>query len=1411
MKKHNKRYIRILSALLSIITLMCMLPVPAIAIDTSLKNSPEYASNLNEFDTINGAYTDEDDLVDSFQEDTSMRSEHAKHYVNSSGKRYMVVFPEQVHYLEDDTWKEVNNTLTLDSYKKEYISSNPKFITRFSKEANSSKLVTIEDGNYSLSWAIFFESNKKETMSSTANASDSATSLQPNAASVSARVAELNEAVTDSVKTQETITQLGKALSNISYSGVFNRSVDLRYSVLHGKVEEDVILNTPDSLSSYTLIIDTHGLMASKLADNTVVFLTSEGKEIFRLAAPWMKDSGIAVSDAIDVSVVQKENTAFITYTPNQEWLQDSSRVYPVLIDPSFTTRFYTSNYEDTYVYSGDSASTTRPTETTMKVGNISGSTYYAYCKIKNIPEFVGGIGYPDNVTFTVWVNTTSSPALSLYQVTGNWSPSTITYANQPGASLITSGITGVVNGSKSKYSFDLTSWLQYSLRDDYGEPLYYNVWDFFKSSDWHGFKLGYTTNLTGNYTQIYSSEYPTTSYRPVMTVEYTYWPYGGIENDVVFSFINSASGKYLTVDNGNTDNGTNVYQYTKNNTLSQAFRLYYEESDNCFRIRAMCSSDGRGSVLEVPYFSGTIDSSGYTNSNVRLFGYGASFRDDQQWIIYPHNSSSGLYKIVLRADPGLALTAYGTENGTASGTTSTSAGNVFVSQFTGAANQLWKIESGGIQLFPTIDIRKETGKSMEYYENRNWHSFCCPVTNFGDTVTWSSSNTQSLIVDSVGRVSSLTAGESVLRATVRHADGTYDYYTITFYVTIPEGTYYLNDKANNYRLEYESLISLSENAILESFNSGTDEPTSRGRFYKIKYLGDGLYSIRSLLDCSMGWTRSNTSLVMTTIGPLDKNIPDTAKWRIKSNANGYYIHSEYGTSRTVTAGSSSGVNISLQSYSSTNTRQNWEIKKITKSYHGVTVKNAAGTAILGEDQQFVAAVYSTYTDVNGQKGVTWSVTNGTGSASIVPATGVLTGLTQGTVTVKVTFKPNSYQSWTDSCMVTIIPIKEKTYFIQNRHYGKYIQVDNDDAPNYSKDGGIIEQFGFDGEYYQRWIFTHVGNGYYRITSAVSGHAVTIPSGKETTDAVDLILTPYIESDNQKWKIVLTSHGSYKIKAKSSEGYTSKDLVMRVNVQGLHTADGLNIQQRAYSNDADYKDEWFLTMVQYRANAYNYFDMGYPVRYGESSSDAANNINSYIDAVSKQYLSLFNLNINAPAATYYQSPIDICKGTVSHSNIDKLCTHGETIHTERSNVISDFNTSHVGNSQTSYILWSCHKITSTATNGSINYNRSCSYGTGIFLIEISSTYNREQNSKGVLMHELNHQYNAKDHYHELADNTDLNSCKFKEICSLCGNNPRPSSCIMNQSRIDITNPDVICHECRKDIIAHLDKHHLYLN
>ena len=66
---------------------------------------------------------------------------------------------------------------------------------------------------------------------------------------------------------------------------------------------------------------------------------------------------------------------------------------------------------------------------------------------------------------------------------------------------------------------------------------------------------------------------------------------------------------------------------------------------------------------------------------------------------------------------------------------------------------------------------------------------------------------------------------------------------------------------------------------------------------------------------------------------------------------------------------------------------------------------------------------------------------------------------------------------------------------------------------------------------------------------------------------------------------------------------------------------------------------------------------------------------------------------------------------------------------------------------------------------------------------------------------------ARDHYHDPAVPDNDETCKNKDICSQCGDNPRPDSCIMNHSRIDITSDTVICEACQNEIIAHLESHH----
>lgn len=660
-----------------------------------------------------------------------------------------------------------------------------------------------------------------------------------------------------------------------------------------------------------------------------------------------------------------------------------------------------------------------------------------------------------------------------------------------------------------------------------------------------------------------------------------------------IYSFANSASSKYLTVgisgnggyyDDGEIDEieGTNVYQSTKSGLLSQAFRLDYDTELECFRIRAMCVNNGYGSVLDYP--SAACNNSSY--GNLRIYSYGESWSDDQGWVIIAYNNSD-LFRISPAYDTDLAVTACGTADGSESGTSMTSPGNVYVTEFTGATNQLWRLESGGIQVVNGIDIREAYDNGSNYAnvsENSTALSLCCPVDSTDASyITWTSSNMSVATVNSIGKVTAKKAGLATITASVSYeGDDGGDVYTFTVYVVLKDGTYYFNNAKNDLRLEFKYSEAYSERSPLEAYNSGTTEPTDRFRMFKIKYIGNGNYVIRSMVDCSMGWICANstdTELVVETIGTSDSSVPSETKWRIQSNANGYFIFNyEYGTAKTVTSPSSRG-NIQLVRYTySTNQPndklQNWTIKEITSEYHGIKLTNNVNSVGLDHSYRFDAAIYSTYTGEYGQRGCTWSITNGTGSAT-VNSNGVVTGISLGTVVLKVTYRINSSTQLAFERTIYIVSFPEGAYYMKNMYYGSYVQVDDNDAPSYSNDGGKAEIHPFDGGKYQQWVITHIENGYYKITSNVSGYAITVQSGCETYAYTNLALKPYTGSDNQKWKISLTSRGSYKIKAKSSENYTTLDLAMSVDDSSSSTT-GIALKQKIYKSDTNYHDEWML-------------------------------------------------------------------------------------------------------------------------------------------------------------------------------------------------------------------------------------------
>jgi len=179
-----------------------------------------------------------------------------------------------------------------------------------------------------------------------------------------------------------------------------------------------------------------------------------------------------------------------------------------------------------------------------------------------------------------------------------------------------------------------------------------------------------------------------------------------GYENGTIVYLKNVATNGYLNLSRANDANGANVNIFEFDGTPEERWKLRYDTTDDCYRIGSYVSSSGDGRVVDVKR-GGAAPKHG---CNVQLYTIG----DDpsQEWVFNYYGD--GKYYISLRASLGLALTAStvkssaGTYNGTPTGTSTTSPGNVYLGSlpgydangtYVGGAgstipnNQLWVIE----------------------------------------------------------------------------------------------------------------------------------------------------------------------------------------------------------------------------------------------------------------------------------------------------------------------------------------------------------------------------------------------------------------------------------------------------------------------------------------------------------------------------------------------------------------------------------------------------------------------------------------------------------------------------------------------------------------------------------------------
>ncbi|WP_112265828.1 PA14 domain-containing protein [Lentzea terrae] len=133
--------------------------------------------------------------------------------------------------------------------------------------------------------------------------------------------------------------------SKASYVDVLP-DTDLEYEVEPGGVKESIVVKKPTSTSSWVFRMDT-GSLTPSLKDDGVLIKDTKGKVVASLPpiVTWdssgsAKDNKAPAQTGGTYALKQDGKSWLLTVSVDPKWLNDKARVYPVVVDPTYTYGF---------------------------------------------------------------------------------------------------------------------------------------------------------------------------------------------------------------------------------------------------------------------------------------------------------------------------------------------------------------------------------------------------------------------------------------------------------------------------------------------------------------------------------------------------------------------------------------------------------------------------------------------------------------------------------------------------------------------------------------------------------------------------------------------------------------------------------------------------------------------------------------------------------------------------------------------------------------------------------------------------------------------------------------------------------------------------------------------------------------
>ena len=1079
------------------------------------------------------------------EEDLSKRGEYEKHFLCSDGTYIAVTYAEPVHYLDaDGTWADTDVALSLNTASSRYEAQSGGFAVSFasaySASAQQPAAVSMTDGAFPVSWTTAVAGTLLPAAGrSGLQASASCDALVPYTPSVSVLTAQQSQAASLQSFAGRPVADADSfaapdRISVAQYTGIAQTAgqsagVSLRYSVSQHRIKEDIIIADKSAVTDFVTTLDIGALTAAPQDDGSVLLTDGNGDTVYTVGVPYLYDAEYNVSYDVEVTVSQTGSVCRITYSPDREWMFSDERVYPVVLDPTITSGEYAANIVDTYVTQADSNN--HSGEGNLVVGIKSGKINRAYIKINNLPSLPDDVvPLSANLTIKHGANTTTGRAMSLYYAGSSWNQSTITYTNQPSASTFIRSC--AFNTSNVLFSFN-SSQIQ-TLYQKSGSNTNY------------GFQLRYSSESTTNpdYNMLRSMEYPTASEQPCFTVNYGYSLPESLSAGEIYLFKNADSGKYMDVQNGTDANDTNVIQWGWNGSAAQQFKLELSSTGNGYILRSQVG--GKTRVLDIYKTNGRVENGNnvqiYTNIDPKA----------QEWLILPVDATK--FRIVPRSNPALSLTSYGSSNGTADGRTTTSAGNVFVSTYTGATNQLWEIYDTDRNRISN-DFIGILSHGKYYMINRYSSRF---IKNVGNMVYVRDGFTDLAMFSNEWLITQTDSGKYCIQPANRSdlfLCGDTETQTVGLYgspvsywdyTNAPQAgpLLYITSGGTQYALaESDGELVLRPRLT----QPGTEEYFSQSwRFISVgSYVALSSVSFSDLsVDigesvnaniASKNPTNASLTLITDFTYEVDENSPQDIV--SVNNVTGYFTGEKAGTTTIVATHKVTGKTNRFDVLVNPIIEQKNIIKYLKDSFSiKANIHNSC----------------SVNWDVSDSNIITYTIEN-----NIIQLTCKNTGSARITA---------SYGEAQETCLITVYAAEDGIYRLKNLSSGLYVDVDG----NANNENNILEQWdGLNADQSQLWRLQRISGNYYTLQNEYSKYYMTVPSSKITENNADIIQASYQNLTTQRWKIVSQNE---KIIITPCSG-ESNNLQLAVN-NSIFNGNGVDIHQISSVNDD--RNKWEL-------------------------------------------------------------------------------------------------------------------------------------------------------------------------------------------------------------------------------------------